>query len=55
MNNEKEVRVCPDCGKTVPYLSMWCCPDNILRCGPCVTKREFKAYPLLEKKEGGRV
>ena len=45
---------CRDCGKEYSVYSLWICPDDKLRCGDCMLKREYKAYPLLEKKEGGR-
>lgn len=49
MNLEKEYE-CADCGRLGWPRSMFICPDDRLRCGECVVKREQKAYPKQEER-----
>lgn len=43
-------RECEDCKQMCWPRSMFVCPDNKLRCGGCVVKRETKAYPEQEER-----
>ena len=57
--DERPEYQCADCGATCvrgsqEAMSWWVCPDKRLRCPLCMLKRDMKAYPLQEKKEGAR-